>query len=69
MILDESPQETVERCITALEAVHESADSWRGVVKGGDPDNFCSKTDKLHFCVLRIHLHYKNEPMDVAGLL
>jgi hypothetical protein len=45
MILDENPQETVERRITALQAVHESADSWRGVVKGGDPDNFCSKTE------------------------
>jgi hypothetical protein len=45
MILDESPQTTEERRITALKAVNESADSWRGVVKGGDPDNFCSKTE------------------------
>jgi hypothetical protein len=46
MILDKSPQKTVvRRILTALQAVHESADSWRGVVKGEDPDNFCSKAD------------------------
>ncbi|KAI2495738.1 hypothetical protein MHU86_18762 [Fragilaria crotonensis] len=45
MTLDESPQETLERRIAALQAVHESEDSWRGVVKGGDPDNFCSKIE------------------------
>ncbi len=45
MILDKSPQKTVVRRITALQAVHESADSWRGVVKGDDADNFCSKAE------------------------
>ncbi|KAI2489045.1 hypothetical protein MHU86_25554 [Fragilaria crotonensis] len=45
MTLDESPQETLERRIAALQAVHKGEDSWRGVVKGGDPDNFCSKIE------------------------
>jgi hypothetical protein len=40
-----SPQEAVERRIIQLQAVHESADSWRGVVKGGDADNYCTKTE------------------------
>ncbi len=42
---DESPQEMVERCLATLQVVQESEDSWRGVVKGGDPDNFCSKRE------------------------
>jgi hypothetical protein len=35
----------VERCLATLQVVQESEDSWRGVVKGGDPDNFCSKRE------------------------
>ena len=45
MNTDKSPQEMVESCITALQAVHETEGSWRGVVKGGDPDNFCTKNE------------------------
>jgi hypothetical protein len=45
MNTDKSPQEMVESCITAMQAVHETEDSWRGVVKGGDPDNFCTKNE------------------------
>ncbi len=41
----ESPQEALERRIIQLQAVHESEESWRGVVKGGDPDNFCTKAE------------------------
>ncbi len=41
----EIPQEALERRIIQLQAVHEREDSWRGVVKGGDPDNFCTKTE------------------------
>ena len=39
----ESPQEALERRIIQLQAVQESEDSWRGIVKGGDPDNVCTK--------------------------
>jgi hypothetical protein len=41
----ESPQEAVERRIIQLQAIHESVDSWRGVVKGGDADNYCTKAE------------------------
>ena len=41
----ESPQEAVERRITELQAVYESEDSWRGVVNGGDPNNYCTKAE------------------------
>jgi hypothetical protein len=41
----ESPQEAVERRIIHLQAVHESEESWRGVVKGGDRDNVCTKAE------------------------
>ena len=41
----ESPQEALECCITQLQAVYQSEDSWRGVVKGGDPDNVCTKDE------------------------
>jgi hypothetical protein len=46
---NESPQEAVERCIIQLQAVHESKDSLRGVLKGGDPDNICTKAEVLRF--------------------
>jgi hypothetical protein len=39
----ESPQEAEERRITELQAVHESEDRWRCVVKGGHPNNYCTK--------------------------
>jgi hypothetical protein len=42
-------QEALERRITQLQAVHESEDSWQGVVKGGDPDNFCTGLKPLRF--------------------
>ncbi|KAI2509037.1 hypothetical protein MHU86_5413 [Fragilaria crotonensis] len=41
----ESPQEALERRIIQLQAVHESKDSWRAIVKGGDPDNICTKAE------------------------
>ncbi|KAI2492026.1 hypothetical protein MHU86_22522 [Fragilaria crotonensis] len=41
----ESPQEALERRIIQLQAVHESEDSWRAIVKGGDPDNICTKAE------------------------
>lgn len=41
----QSPQEAVERRIIQLQAVHESTEGWRGVVKGGDADNYCTKTE------------------------
>ena len=40
----ESPQEALKRRISQLQSVHESEDSWRSVVKGGDADNFCTKS-------------------------
>jgi hypothetical protein len=45
MIVLKSPQEAVERRITRLQAVYASEDSWRCVVKGGDPDNYCTKAE------------------------
>ncbi|KAI2492110.1 hypothetical protein MHU86_22446 [Fragilaria crotonensis] len=41
----ETPQEALERRILQLKAVHESENSWRCVVQGGDPDNYCTKTE------------------------
>jgi hypothetical protein len=41
----ETPQEALKRRILQLKAVHESENSWHCVVKGGDPDNNCSKTE------------------------
>ncbi|KAI2490640.1 hypothetical protein MHU86_23939 [Fragilaria crotonensis] len=41
----ESPQEALERRIIQLQAVHESEDRWRAIVKGGDPDNICTKAE------------------------
>jgi hypothetical protein len=41
----ESPKEALQHRILQLQAVHESEDSWRGVVKGGDPDNYCTKIE------------------------
>jgi hypothetical protein len=41
----ESPQEAVQRRIILLQSVHESSESWRGVVKGGDTENYCTKTE------------------------
>jgi len=41
----ESPQEALERRISELRAVNESEDSWRAIVKGGDPDNYCTKAE------------------------
>jgi hypothetical protein len=41
----ESPQEALECCIVQLQAVHASEDSWRGIVKGGDPNNVCTKAE------------------------
>ena len=43
--MDKSLQETLECRIAALDAFNESKDSWGGVVKGGDPDNFCLKSE------------------------
>ncbi|KAI2510949.1 hypothetical protein MHU86_3421 [Fragilaria crotonensis] len=41
----ESPQEAVERRIILLQSVHESSEGWRGVVMGGDTENYCTKTE------------------------
>ena len=41
----ESPQEAIQRRIILLQSVHESSESWRGVVKGGDTENYCTKTE------------------------
>jgi hypothetical protein len=44
VVASESPQEALKRRISQLQSVHESEDSWRSVVKGGDADNFCTKS-------------------------
>ena len=41
----ETAQEALERRIVKLQAVHDTEDSWRSIVKGGDPDNYCTKTE------------------------
>ncbi len=41
----ESPQEAVKRRIIQLQTIHESVDSWRDVVKGGDADNYLTKAE------------------------
>jgi hypothetical protein len=41
----ESLQEAIQRRIILLQSVHESSESWRGVVKGGDTENYCTKTE------------------------
>jgi hypothetical protein len=40
-----SPQEAVERRVAWLQAVCASEDSWCCVVKGGDPDSYCTKAE------------------------
>jgi hypothetical protein len=45
MLNVESPQEAVQHQINLLHSVHESSESWRGVVKGGDTENYCTKTE------------------------
>jgi hypothetical protein len=40
----------VEHRITEVQAVHESEDSWRCVVKGGDPDNRGAKAEIFEIC-------------------
>jgi hypothetical protein len=41
----ESPQEVVEQRIKVLKAANQSEDSWRNIVAGRDPNNFCSKSE------------------------
>lgn len=41
----ESPQEVVERRIEVLKSANQSEDSWRNIVDGRDPNNFCSKSE------------------------
>ena len=41
----ESPQEAVKRRIIVLQSIYEGEDNWRAVVKGGDSDNYCTKTE------------------------
>ena len=40
----------MEHRITEVQAVHESEDSWRCVVKGGDPDNRGAKAEIFEIC-------------------
>jgi hypothetical protein len=45
MVYIESPQEIVQLQITLLQSVHESSESWHGIVKGGDTKNSYTKTN------------------------
>ena len=76
MCTDKSPQEMVERRIMAQQAVHKTEDSWRGVVKGGDPDDICTKSEIFEIRQRALFFEFgvstcttKIEPMDLAQLL
>ena len=47
MIVNESPKEALECRIIQLQAINESADSWRGVVSGGDADDYCTAKTEI----------------------
>ena len=69
----ESSQEALERRISELQAVNEIEDSWRAIVKGGDPDNCCTKAE-IFEVRQRAAFHVRgiptctqtHEPMDMA---
>jgi hypothetical protein len=68
-IINETPQEAVERRIKLLQSVYESEDSWRNVVKGGDADNFCTKSEVFEIrqratflcCAYQLALKHMNQ--------